>query len=164
MVMNDDKEDDNGQCWKPQYGLLSCVKDNGDSDGKDGEEEDHGDKDDDDSEEDDDEGIDEDGQDDDYESKDNEKVGQDDDYNGQDDDEDGEEDIDGWVRCQLAQSPYSLARGNIYLLIIIIITIIIIIVASRGFPKKMFCIFAILIHHWLWEYGSNGDKALERKI
>ena len=49
------------------------------------------------------------------------------------DDEDGEEDIDGWVRCQLAQSPYSLAGGNIYLLINIVI-----IVASRGFCSKKF--------------------------
>ena len=28
------------------------------------------------------------------------------------DDEDGEEDIDGWVRCQLAQSPYSLTGAT----------------------------------------------------
>ena len=89
-------------------------------------------KDDDEAEEDDDEGIVEDGQDDDYENKDDEKVGQDDDYDGQDDDEDGEEDIDGWVRCQLAQSPYSLAGGNIYLLITITISI----VASQGFCSK----------------------------
>ena len=37
--------------------------------------------------------------------------GDDDDYvNDGDDDE--RQDIDGWVRCQLAQSPYSLAGGQ----------------------------------------------------
>ena len=54
--------------------------------------------------------------------------GDDDDYvNDGDDDE--RQDIDGWVRCQLAQSPYSLAGGNICLFVITIIIIIIIMIS-----------------------------------
>ena len=65
----------------------------------------------------------EDSEDDDEDDEDGEEDGED----GEDDDyivDDGEEDIDGWVRCQLAQSPYSLAGGNIYLLIINIVIIV----------------------------------------
>ena len=91
--------------------MLICVEDNGDE--RDCEEEDYVGEDDDEYDKEDDE-------------EDNDSI-------DNMDDEDGEEDIDGWVRCQLAQSPYSLAGGNIYLLINIVI-----IVASRGFCSKKF--------------------------
>ena len=55
---------------------------------------------------------------------DNDDDGNDDD--NEDCDDDARQDIDGWVRCQLAQSPYSLAGGNICLFVITIIIIIII--------------------------------------
>ena len=107
--------------------MLICVEDNGDErefeeGGCGGEDDDEYDKEDD---EEDDDSIDN------MDDEDGEEDGED----GEDDDyivDDGEEDIDGWVRCQLAQSPYSLAGGNIYLLINITISI----VASRGFCSK----------------------------
>ena len=106
--------------WDRDIFLNLSVQDNGYSDDAEGEDG----KDDDDIHNKDDEygKVDgEDGVDDQEDDEDDEEDGKED---GEDDDyivDDGEEDIDGWVRCQLAQSPYSLAGGNIYLLIIIVI-------------------------------------------